>query len=599
MPKVDDLFSQAGAQSKRRLDPIRDPAEVYKSARLNDNDLRRIEARNDGFGTGLTGHISDPTPKTESGPDDDHNSRAPSLTHNDGIDAEEDDDGEGRFFGGGVSRQETEIMDYVAARGDDIPIPEKIDNTWLRKTALGFERHINKNAELRAKFENDPQKFIASEADLDAAIKDLSILSDYPSLWPELVRLGCVGRLVGLLAHDNTDIAIDAVEIIGELTDEDVAATDDHWNTLVDSMLEADLVDLLVSNLTRLNENDEADRSGVYHVLSVVENILSRRSIAERVGQSDLLVNWLLARIQLKEAIVSQNKQYCAEILAIIAQTSSQTRAKLTSLGTVDAALQLVAAYRKRDPERGSEAEYMQNLFETLTCLVDEPEGKIKLLEAEGIELCLIMLREGKASKMPALRLLDHSTAGMAGGETCQRLVEAGGLKNIFTIFMKRQDGPTVEHLVNIFASLLRLLPLNSAERIRTLAKFVEKGYEKTERLVTVRKDLVSRLKIVEQRIQAEQDEFDEGAGAEAADEWLSWRLEGGLFGLQAVDIVLAWLVAEDSGARATIERLFADQGENLEVLRKSLKGQLDDLGDEVDRTSDKKDMLGALLHFV
>ncbi|PNH51132.1 hypothetical protein VD0003_g6104 [Verticillium dahliae] len=463
MPKVDDLFSQAGAQSKRRLDPIRDPAEVYKSARLNDNDLRRIEARNDGFGTGLTGHISDPTPKTESGPDDDHNSRAPSLTHSDGIDAEEDDDGEGRFFGGGVSRQETEIMDYVAARGDDIPIPEKIDNTWLRKTALSFERHINKNAELRAKFENDPQKFIASEADLDAAIKDLSILSDYPSLWPELVRLGCVGSLVGLLAHDNTDIAIDAVEIIGELTDEDVAATDDHWNTLVDSMLEADLVDLLVSNLTRLNENDEADRSGVYHALSVVENILSRRSIAERVGQSDLLVNWLLARIQLKEAIVSQNKQYCAEILAIIAQTSSQTRAKLTSLGTVDAALQLVAAYRKRDPERGSEAE----------------------------------------------------------------------------------------------------------------------------------------LKIVEQRIQAEQDEFDEGAGAEAADEWLSWRLEGGLFGLQAVDIVLAWLVAEDSGARATIERLFADQGENLEVLRKSLKGQLDDLGDEVDRTSDKKDMLGALLHFV
>ncbi|EEY18209.1 conserved hypothetical protein [Verticillium alfalfae VaMs.102] len=574
-------------------------AEVYKSARLNDNDLRRNEARNDVFGTGRTGHISDPTPKTESGLDDDHNPLAPSLTHNDGISVEEDDDGEGRFFGGGVSRQETEIMDYVAARADDIPMPEKIDNTWLRKTALSFEKHINKNAEMRAKFENDPQKFIASEADLDTAIKDLSILSDYPGLWPELVRLGCVGSLVGLLAHDNTDIAIDAVEIIGELTDEDVAATDDHWNTLVDSMLEADLVDLLVSNLTRLNENDEADRSGVYHALSVVENILSRRSIAERVGQNDLLVNWLLARIQLKDAIVSQNKQYCAEILAIIAQTSSQTRAKLTSLGTVDAALQLVAVYRKRDPERGSEAEYMQNLFETLTCLVDEPEGKTKLLEAEGIELCLIMLREGKTSKMPALRLLDHSTAEAAGGETCQRLVEAGGLKIIFTMFMKRQDGPTVEHLVNIFASLLRLLPLNSAERIRTLAKFVEKRYEKTERLVTVRRDLASRLKVVEQRIQAERDKLAEDAGSEAADVWLSWRLEGGLFGLQAVDIVLAWLVAEDSGARATIERLFADQGENLDVLRKSLQGQLDDLDDEVDRISDKKDMLGALLHFV
>ncbi|KAM0274427.1 hypothetical protein ACHAQH_007865 [Verticillium albo-atrum] len=585
MPKVDDLF---------------DVGEVYKSAKLSHDGLQRNEETEFDTNNGRGEHPSESSPGASRGIDGEYGPELLSRQRVGDIDNEDDDDdGEGRFFGGGVTKQEADIMDFVAARGDDSTEPEKMDNAWLRKTALSFEKHINKNAELRAKFENDPRKFIASEADLDAAIKDLSILSDHPALWSELVRLGCVDSLVGLLAHENTDIAIDAVEIINELTDEDVAATDEQWDLLVDAMLEADLVGLLVSNLTRLNEDDEADRNGVYYALSVVENILSRRSLAERVGQNDRLVNWLLAGIQRKQGAVSQNKQYCAELLAILAQTSPRTRIKLVSLDTVDTALQLVATYRKRDPDKGSEEEYMQNLFETLTCLSDEPDGKAKLLEAEGIELCLIMLKEGKASRVPALRLLDHSTGGLADRETCQRIVAAGGLKTIFTMFMKRHDGPTIEHLVNIFASLLRHLPIDSAERIRTLAKFVEKQYGKTQRLVAIRRDHASRLALVEQRIRAERDGLDEDAQAEMEDEWFSWRLDGGLFVLQTVDVVLAWLVAEDRGASATIRRLLADQDESLETICNSLKEQLDGLNDKEDGTRDKMDLLSTLLRFV
>lgn len=39
--------------------------------------------------------------------------------------------------------------------------PEKFDTAWVRRFALSFERKITKNAELRAKFENDPQKYVA------------------------------------------------------------------------------------------------------------------------------------------------------------------------------------------------------------------------------------------------------------------------------------------------------------------------------------------------------------------------------------------------------------------------------------------------------
>lgn len=38
--------------------------------------------------------------------------------------------------------------------------PEKVDIAWLRKLALNFERRISKNAELRAKYEGTPAKYV-------------------------------------------------------------------------------------------------------------------------------------------------------------------------------------------------------------------------------------------------------------------------------------------------------------------------------------------------------------------------------------------------------------------------------------------------------
>ena len=78
---------------------------------------------------------------------------------------------------------------------------------------------------------------MGSEADLDADIKALSTLSEHPELYEEFAQLGCVSSLVSLLAHENTDIAIDAIEIISELIDEDVNAGQVQWDALVDAMV--------------------------------------------------------------------------------------------------------------------------------------------------------------------------------------------------------------------------------------------------------------------------------------------------------------------------------------------------------------------------
>lgn len=73
---------------------------------------------------------------------------------------EQEDEEGGRFFGGGVNKEQAEILDYVDERereAGDVGT-EKIDSAWLRKTALAFERKISKNAEMRGKFEDDPHK---------------------------------------------------------------------------------------------------------------------------------------------------------------------------------------------------------------------------------------------------------------------------------------------------------------------------------------------------------------------------------------------------------------------------------------------------------
>lgn len=175
-----------------------------------------------------------------------------------------------------------------------------------------------------------------------------------------------------------------------------------------------------------------------------MESLASRSSIAERIGQESDIIPWLHSRIQKKEGSIRQNKQYSAEILAILLQSSSKNRQRFIGIDGVDTLLQLLSVYRKRDPEKDSdEEEYVENLFDCLICVVDENEGKEKFIEAEGIELAQIMLREGKMSKPRALRVLNHALGGNGGTRACERLIEAAGLRTVFGMFMKKVFNPS------------------------------------------------------------------------------------------------------------------------------------------------------------
>ena len=608
MSSIDDLFKKPNGLvtgNKRKLEPPpRNLDEIKKAAKTSTNG--DVKGKQDAT-------VEDEASAQE---EDDDLEAGPELPPDDDEEAgpEPEDEEGARFFGGGTNKHTNDALDYVEDHEEDLAEPEQIDNSWLRRTLLAFERKVSKNTELRDKYADDPMKFIESEGELDADIKALSILSEHPELYPELAKMGSMNSLVQLLIHENTDIALNAIQIIAELIDEDVEANEEQWTAVVDALLNADIIDLLVSVVRSLNEDKEEDKEGVYHAMELIESLVNSATTSEKIftdDTNDKLLKYLMERTQKAEKPVSQNKQYAAELISIIASQASPSaanlntaRRRLLDLNATDAFLQLVAPYRKIDPPKKSNEEQMvEDAFDILDCLVEPADGKTKFMEAEGVELALIMIREGgKLAKARSLRLLDHalSSSSQSSVALCERFVDATGLKPLFKIFtsiVERRDREGTEHVLGIMASLLRCLPDKSSGRIRTLAKFTEKGYEKIEKLVRLREAYAKKVDRVTDSIEEEKRATEDPAEREEKElDWITRRLDAGLFTFQTISVILAWLYAEDEGAAKKVQTAMQQSAGGFEGLRRTLAEQLDGIGTETDEEQASRDMLQTLI---
>ncbi|THH32917.1 hypothetical protein EUX98_g1307 [Antrodiella citrinella] len=514
---------------------------------------------------------------------------------------EEDD--EGRFFGGGLTSEQKDILNiFDNAGGEGVQEDlEEMNIAGIRRVLLRFERAANKNQDQRSKYPDDPTKFIDSEADLDATLKGLLPLAQAPTLaYPELVRSGAVTRLIGLLSHENADIVIDVVEVIHELTDEDVGNENEDVEDVEGSSREEalktlieGLVELLVDNLSRLNETEESDRQGVFHVLGIFENILGfRAELSTDIVAKTTILDWLLKRVEVK--VYDENRGYAAELLSILLQTNRPNRLELAKKNGVESMLKVLSNYRKRDPVDADETEFMENIFDSLCSALAEPEVKKAFLDCEGVDLMLIMMKEKMQSRSRSIKVLDYALSGAAGTPACETFVEALGLKVLFSTFMgkqnKKQKGGVTStasedtsHTLGIVSSLFTNLASDSPARIRLLAKFVESNYEKVDKLLEIRDAAQGRLTAVEKEIEVEKKEMqgqEEEIGAEEEDVWYLRRLESGLFTLQTVDYILAWITMEDDGIRTHIQRMLDRRNKSLKDIVRVLQIYHDNVDD-------------------
>ncbi|KAG4989608.1 hypothetical protein JHK82_031926 [Glycine max] len=154
---------------------------------------------------------------------------------------------------------------------------EALDLRALKKHVLSFERRLKENIEARLKYPNQPDRFADSEVELHEELQKLKVLASAPEFYPDLVSLNVVPSIVDLLNHDNTDIAIDVVQLLQDLTNEDVLDdNDDSARVLVDALVENSALELLVQNLHRLNDSDPDKNAAVYGTLATVDNMLRR-----------------------------------------------------------------------------------------------------------------------------------------------------------------------------------------------------------------------------------------------------------------------------------------------------------------------------------
>ncbi|CCM01593.1 uncharacterized protein FIBRA_03653 [Fibroporia radiculosa] len=541
--------------------------------------------------------------------------------------AEEDD--EGRFFGGGLTKEQKDILNIFDKDGgeearEDL---EELALPGVRRLLLRFERAANKNQDQRSKYPDDPTKFIDSEADLDAAIKALLPLAQVPHIaYSELVKSGALARLVGLLSHENADIAIDIVEIVHELTDEEVGneleedeeaegTREEALKMLIEGLMENSVSELLVDNLIRLNEDEESDRQGVFHILGIFENILGFNvDFAPQLVAKTNILKWLLDRIQLKGH--NENRGYAAELLSILLQTDRTNRLEFGKRDGVEVILKVLSHFRRKDPVDPDETEFMENVFDSLCSALAEAEIKKLFLDSEGVDLMVIMMKEKMQSRSRSIKVLDYAMSGSAGTATCEVFVEALGLKTLFSAFMGKiskkkahTSTPASEdtsHALGIVASLLSNLPSDSPARVRLLAKFVENSYEKTEKLLEIRYSAQGRLKTVEKAIETEKKELlddNQELGPEQEDLWYLQRLNGGLFTFQTVDYILAWVVMEDDGIRTHVQNMLGRRNRSLQDIVNTLQTYHDNIDEEPSGQDDgslsRREILRNLIAFM
>jgi beta-catenin-like protein 1 len=167
---------------------------------------------------------------------------------------------------------------------------------------------------------------------------------------------------------------------------------------------------LIVQNLSRLDESRADDKQGIFNSLSkltifailesikhvanigLIENLVSVDSkLAETIVENTNLFPWILTRLSVKG--FDSVRQYASELLAILLQASQANRTRLIQLNGMDTLLKTLASYRRKDPKDADEVEMMENVFDCLCAVLAEPEGKSKFVEAEGLELMLMMIK--------------------------------------------------------------------------------------------------------------------------------------------------------------------------------------------------------------
>lgn len=486
-----------------------------------------------------------------------------------------------------------------------------LDDTNLKKLILSFEKKVLKNQELRIKFPDHPEKFMDSEIELNDVIHEMHVIATQPDLYHILVELSCVPSILGLLTHENTDIAIAAVDLLQEMTDIDTLNETDDASVFIDAMLDAQVVALLVQNLERLDESVKEEAEGVHNTLGIIENLAEFKPDMCVDATQQGLMQWLLKRLKAKMPF-DANKLYCSETLSILLQRHEENRQYLGEIDGIDVLLQQLAYFKRHDPSSAEEQEMMENLFDALCSSLMFPANREKFLKGEGLQLMNLMLREKKMSRNGALKVLDHAMCNFDGADNCNKFVDILGLRTIFPLFMKTPKNKKKknwlpveeheEHVCSILASMLK--NCKGTQRQRLLNKFTENDHEKVDRLMELHFKYLERVHLIDTQIEKEKAKlrYNDEEVDTMSEEFYLRRLEGGLFTLQLIDYIMIDLCCTGPPSiKQRVLQILNLRGGSIKTIRNIMReyvGNFGDVGDPTLREAEQQRLLSFVDRF-
>ncbi|GMF27410.1 unnamed protein product [Phytophthora lilii] len=468
--------------------------------------------------------------------------------------------------------------------------------------AKALQKQVRRNALAREKHADEPAKFLDSELALDAELARWKQLATRPELFAAMTELQVPRVLLGLFAHENVDVRLAVLALLAELTDVDEAAALEPARALATHLVDEKLLPLLVTNLYQLEkEQGQEETTGVYNSLQILENLADLEpKVCVQVAKETPVLPFLTRQVA-PATPFSENKLYASEILSILLQSGAEPRETFVAwmgkerpaeegqskkkVDLMDDILQALAPYRKKDPTSDEEEELVGNLVNALCSVLLVPEAQKQFRRLEGLELLLRFIKDRQRFIFGgALRMMDHALMGNA--RNCERLIEIGGLRSVFSVFMGRHGKYTSgsstkaskaserakeeENASSLVASMCAWVrekaPADGFDRLH--AKFVENDMEKVDRLV----DLIAKYhERVERSSQDNEDDEDEDK-----DSRYLRRLDAGLFVLERIAFVVAHLCRFSKKPRAYVMVKFHERSLESESLVTILREQLD-----------------------
>lgn len=461
------------------------------------------------------------------------------------------------------------------------------DARTAKKLAERLEEKAAKNQHLRAQNAGHPERFVDSEVDLDESIREVRQVAAEPGALHGLAEGSIAATALSLTGHENADIASNALELMAELLDVGEEPSQEAAKgaaRLAEDMVESGMAECSAQALAALDESTEEGRTGWRACLSVLEAAGELiEGGAARLAQGDggrRLARLLVGRV--RAGGMDEIHLQASEVLGLLLASDEGLRAGVAEEEAIESLLQAVSAFKEAEPQSMEEEEVAANVFDCLCSLMLDGGNKQKLVEAEGLELCLLIARRRGGCAKHALKLVDFALNRCP--PACERFVDLLGLRVAFAALMgklssarkrkrKREDreedeSEESERGLSIIASLLSCLPQGD-RRERALAKLADGDYEKVDRLF----DLYEKFK-----------DLSLGANippeADAEDAYLL-RLEAGLAHAQNAALILAhaWRTA-DGGVRGRMRQILRLRNLSLEQFRNDLLELADNIGD-------------------